>query len=240
MFCSVLRLLRSARDWIRSGTPTSPSSASTSWTLSCTSKFKLGVSIPKTENHDVDTHVLHVVRNLLDTHGDGKSKSSNASAFRRCRCALRLSSPAKTASRSRPVLSRVPRGPSIGCFQTASFVWSDRHSVSRPVTYQRAMFYLGTATRPCIRPLINTFRAMHATRAQPSWMVGGVARIRFPTPALSLPRWSTSRGFMSIVKKPEHPEDTTALQGDVLGVLLTDRAIKVRDFCLTCSRSSAR
>ncbi|WFD23352.1 [4Fe-4S] proteins maturation [Malassezia equina] len=38
-----------------------------------------------------------------------------------------------------------------------------------------------------------------------------------------------SRGFVTILRKPEHPEDTTALEGDVLGVLLTDRAIEVRE-----------
>ncbi|WFD19726.1 hypothetical protein MCAP1_001962 [Malassezia caprae] len=40
------------------------------------------------------------------------------------------------------------------------------------------------------------------------------------------PSWMAARDFVSIVKKPDHPEDTTALEGDVLGVLLTDRAIE--------------
>lgn len=56
-----------------------------------------------------------------------------------------------------------------------------------------------------------------------TWKAGSAISMRVATPAL--PRPGAARGFVSLVKKPENPEDKTALEGNVLGVVLTERAI---------------
>jgi len=235
MFCSVLRLLRSARDWIRSGTSTSPSftSASASWTLSYTYEFGAGVSISTVEN-------MTLIRTSFT--------SSEISSILMMIASRRVTAPPRFAGVGAPSAVLRPRklqaavdrfrhvyhvdcafvafladalcGPTARCGQV-----SDSHLP--------AMLRLGTATRSWIRPATSTLFAAHAARMPASWTVGGVARMRSPTSINSLPWCPNCRGFVSIVKKPEHPEDTTALEGNVLGVLLTERAIEVCDLCLT-------
>lgn len=71
-------------------------------------------------------------------------------------------------------------------------------------------------------------QASHFLRLNASGGVGMATRFMHGArrPHVS-PNFLFVRNFMSIVKKPENPEDPTALEGNFLGVNLTERAINV-------------